>query len=65
LTSSFFETQQVSGFIFANSEKLLKIANRFLLCSSDFSHMGSTKLFPFPSLKLICVLVGQVQTGSL
>lgn len=55
----FFQTQQVSGFMFAISDFLFKTANRFPSCSLEFGHMDSTKLFPFPSLNFLqmCISV--------
>lgn len=58
LTSYFFQTHPLSGLIFANTEQLLEIANSFPFCSLDFSHMGSTKLFLFPSLNVAWMGIG-------
>lgn len=57
LTSYIFQTRQVSGFIFANSENL-NTTKKFPFSSLDFSHIGSIKLFHFPSFNFIWMHTG-------
>lgn len=58
LTSYIFQTWQISGSIFANSEQLLNTAKRFPFSSLDFYHVGSIKLFHFPSLNFFWMHIG-------